>query len=455
MLPILRTNVSAMAPQAAAAGLEDAPEVPAKPPIQALARLAKLILIFGVGGGFLWMVTAPLSSAVHTPGVVAVESFRKTVRSMDGGIVTEVLVRDGQRVSEGQPLLKLEDVEAQSSNDTLHSLYWSAQARLARLRAEADGKDGIDFPATLLERSEAAAKVAVENERALFLARRTAYGDELATLHRQIDELRVAIRSADDGKVQVQRQLALLRDELDGVRQLYDKGLAPKTRLLALERGGADLEGRVVELVGRSESSRRRIAVVEAQLREKESLWRQEIATNLKAVSAELAEYAAKLPSTQQAVQRRVIASPQDGVVVGMTVHGAGAVVRPGEAILEIVPDQDEMIVQVQITPGDIDTVYVGLPAEVVFPAFRFEDVPRLMGELIYVSADRMLDANGQAYFEGRVRLSRRDIERIPRNLRLLPGMNAEVLLILGERTFARYIIQPFMKGLDKALIER
>jgi HlyD family type I secretion membrane fusion protein len=409
------------------------------------------VFFVGFGG---WAATAPIESAAIAPGTVSVESNRKTIQHLEGGIVREILVRDGDAVTAGQVLMRLDETQPGATLDILNARYDVAGAEFSRLAAERDGLKETIFPDWLTaRRTDPAVATILENQRNIFAARRDAVTSQTAILQQRIAQLEEEIRGVEGRIAASARQSALIADELAGVRTLYEKGLMQKPRLLELERRAAEIDGTLAS--DRAAIARARQQIGEARLRISELRTTQvnEAAARIGELQGELLDLTERIRAATDVRGRTEIRAPQDGTVVGLSVHTPGGVIAPGERLLDIVPSGDRLIVEARVDPQDIDIVRAGLEARVRFTAFTQRNLVPVPGTVSWVSADHIADERtGTAYFLARIALAEDD-PALGGN-KLYPGMSAEVLIVTGSRTALEYMLQPLTDTLRRAFRE-
>lgn len=414
-----------------------------------------VLLVFGGLGT--WAALAPLSSAAHAPGVIAVESYRKTVQHLEGGIVKTILVRDGETVARGQVLVTLDDTQARAQLEVLFGQHLIATVREARLIAQRDGADRVRYPAVLLEqRNDERVKEAILVQDQTFRARRQAQEGEASLYERQIEQLRAKVQGTRAQVASQELLAASFRGELVDFNALLKEGYADKQRVRELERNLAQSEGQRGQSVAE-------IATVELQVSEtrlkilqlKRDLAR-EVAKELAEVQNDLFGLRERLQSLRATLERTVVRAPDAGNVLGLTVHTLGAVVQPGGRLLDIVPQKEKLIIEAQLSPIDIDKVRIGQTAEVRFSAFKARETPKVEGRLVSVSADRVFDDKEKTpFYLARVEVTPRGLEDLARhNLDLVPGMPSEVLINTGSRTMLQYMFAPFENVIARSLKE-
>ena len=434
-----------------------------------LPRLRKLVFagtavmtvfLGGFGG---WSAFAPLQSAAMAPGIVAVETYRKTVQHLEGGIISQILVKDGDYVTEGQTLVRLDDTKARTVHSAVEGQLWDAYARQARLKAERDGLDAIAFPEPLLTRAQTEPAVAqvVNGQRAIFDARHTLLASKVAAIRERIQQANEEIRGfrAQDGAAQ--KKLALIHDELSGVQQLFDKGLERKSRLLQLEREQEDILGNRGQFAARMAQAQATISESEVNILTLKSDSANEVVQQLRDTEEKIHGFEEQLQAASDVLERVEVRAPEAGIVTDLRMHTPGGVVKPGDALLDLVPQADKMIIQAHVRPEDMDLVRPGLPALVQLLAYKQRRTPPLDGKVIYVSADRLVDEHtpagmtpGQPYFLAKIAIDEDAITRLP-DVGLVPGMPAEAMIKTGKTTVALYALAPILDSFHKAFREK
>jgi HlyD family secretion protein len=438
------------------------PPFPSHPLLDAPAPRTRGVMIFGliiflifiVGFGA-WAGLAPLAEASVAPGVIKVEGTRRTVQHLEGGIVREILVRDGDKVQAGQVLVRLDQIQSDSTLETQRAAVWSLQAQMARLVAEQEGVREIAFPPELLANTEPRAVGAVVGQRALFEARQVSLNSQLQVLDTRVQQQEGVISSARGQQEAARRQLALIRQEEAMRRDLVRQGLARLPDLLAVQRSLAGLDGTLEDLSGQIARATASIAESNQQKRQLLDQRLQDVNTELGDARNKLAEAEEKMRAATDVATRRDVLAPESGTVVNLKVFTLGAVLRPGDAILDLVPDHDRLVAEVNVQPMDIDVVYPGLQSEIRLPAFKQRLVPYLHGHVTWVAADVTTnEQTRQQYYRAYVLIDREQLSRLP-NVFLTPGMPVEAHIQIGQRTFFRYITQPIRDSFNRAFREQ
>ena len=414
------------------------------------------VLVIGLffGGIGWWAASAPLAGAAIAPGVVSPDGSRRVVQHLEGGIIREILVRDGTRVRAGDPLIVLEDIQARAGFDALQARFHTLAATQARLLAEQSAAASVRFPASLIEATtqDPTALEAMVAQRALFDIRAKALGDRKDILRRRMEQLREEIAGLEAQIGADSRQILLIDEEIQGVEQLYRKGLERKSRLLALQRARTDIDGNRAERRARIARARQAIGETELQIIAQDTAQLEAVNEEASQIQFELAEIEQRLAASRDVLQRTLIGAPVDGTVVALRFRTSGGVVRPGEPVLEIVPDNEELLIDARLSPMDIDVVRAGLPARVVLPAFQQRHMPQIHGRVRQVSPDAIADPQtGQLFFQVRVEIDRDQLAALEPELELTPGMPAEVYITTGERTALDYLLSPFHDSLRRA----
>jgi HlyD family secretion protein/epimerase transport system membrane fusion protein len=417
-------------------------------------RAGALLIGLFFGGLGWWAASAPLAGAAIAPGVVSPDGSRRIVQHLEGGIIREILVRDGSLVRAGDPLIVLEDVQARASFDMLQARFHTLAATQARLLAEQSGAAGVRFPTWLVEATtdDPTALEAMVAQRALFDTRAKALEDKKDILRRRIEQLREEILGLQAQIAADSRQIVLIDEEIRGVEELYRKGLERKSRLLALQRARADIDGDRAERRARIARARQAIGETELQIIAQDTAQLEAVNEEASWIQTELAEVEQRLAASRDVLERTLISAPVDGTVVALRFRTPGGVVRPGEPVLEIVPEHEELLIDARLSPMDIDVVRAGLPARVVLPAFQQRHLPQIQGRVREVSADAIADPQtGERFFQVRVQIDRTQLAALGPELELTPGMPAEVYIGTGERTALDYLLSPLYDSLRRA----
>ncbi len=415
--------------------------------------VAVVVAFFGGIGG--WAAVATLESAAIAPGVVTVASNRKTVQHLEGGIVGEILVRDGDEVTAGQVLIRLDETRPRATLDLLRGRRRAAAALEARLVAERDGDDSVRFPDWLLdEGDDPEVRAVVEGEISIFEARARTLASRVAVLGQRIAQFGEEITGLEGQLAAEDTQLALIAEEMAAVEVLLEKGLERKPRLLALQRRAAEIEGSRSANLAAIARARQNIGEARLRISELETARINDVVERLRETQNALFDLSERLNAATDVMRRTEIRAAQDGTIVNLQVHTPGGVIVPGAPLLDIVPSEDALIIEARVDPRDIDVVHWGLPARVRLTAYNQRDVVPMDGRVVSVSADSIIDERtGQAYYLARIKLYK-DPSEIMKGVSLYPGMQAEVMIVTGERTVLEYILAPFSRSINRALRE-
>ena len=420
-----------------------------------------LIILFFVGFGG-WAAFAPLDAAVSAPGTVVVSGNRQTVQHREGGIVSSILAREGERVVKSQILVELASTELRAQERALIGQAIELEATRARLVAEQEGADLIAVPevwAGLPSSYRETAERVLARQQAELGARTGAVRAQLDVLVQRREQLSARIAGYKDQIVSLERQDGLIGEELAGVRQLADRGLAPLTRVRALERAQAELDGRRAELRALIEQTRQAIGETKLQGISVTQSRAEALAEELRQTDTRRAEVLPQVDAVRAQLERTLIRAPATGQVVGLQVHTVGGVIRPGEPLMDIVPEAQPLVLEAQVSPAHADDLKPGMRTEVRFTSFTGISMPLVFGEVTRVSADRLVDErSGTAYFTAEVTISAEQIAVIdalaPNGSGVRAGLPVEVLVPLRARTALQYLLEPLNRQLWTALRE-
>lgn len=411
-----------------------------------------ILVTFGIFGT--WSYLAPLDSSALAPGIVTVKSYKKTVQHLDGGIVAKLLAKDGDLVQEGQSLLVLDDTQIKAQLEIIKGQYITLMAQVARLRAERDNSQEVSYPQELQDQSDIRIQEAKQAESHVFKARKNTYEGEIAVLKQRISQITSKIDGLKGQSRSKKELIASYGEEIHDLKELLAEGFANRQRLRDIERNYALTSGEIAELSSEIASSQMQISENRLQILQIQKQFQEEVAGKLSEAQSQLYDVTERMVATQDKLDRIVIKAPAGGMVLGLSVHTEGGVIAAGKPILDIVPQDAELIIEAQVSPLDIDRVNIGFTAEVRFSAFKQALTPIMQGKVIHLSADSFMDEkDGHAYYLARVELTPESYEKLG-DLQLLPGMPAEVLINTGERTLFEYLLQPVSNAFARAFIE-
>jgi HlyD family type I secretion membrane fusion protein len=417
----------------------------------ALGYAIIVIIFFGLGG---WSALAKIDSAVTAPGVVANESNKRTVQHLEGGIVREILVHEGEHVQQGQVLFRIDPIQAKASYDLQRNQLDFALAQDARLQAELDKADHVTFPEELEKRRDDPTVLeAIADQTKQFHERRTSLIGQIDLLETKINQYQNEISGLKQEREATTRQLQYIKEELADVQYLLDRQLVQKSRYMTLEREKARLEG----VIGRSTADQSKaengISEANVQIRQtRQKMW-EEVSGQILEARSKISDLRSKLKVAADVLTRVDVVAPVTGTLQNLHVFTVGGVVKAGEPFVEVVPDHDSLIIQARVSPNDTERLSKGMAAEVRFPSFRANLLPLIMGHVETVSRDRLVDdVSKQPYFLAQV-----IGEDVPEEVRerLTAGMPADVVMPTGERTVLDYLVRPLKDRIRGALRER
>lgn len=416
-----------------------------------------LLYVFGGFFGFvLWAGLAPLTSAAVAPGVVVADSRNKTIQHLEGGILREVLVREGQRVQAGQILARLDSANADANLGRLQLAQRAALGEEARLLAERGELDHVIFPLELTKQGgNAEVEESIRIQQALFASHKSTQKSELGIIDQRIAQSEEEIKGIEAQIASEDAQIGLINEELTSVRELVLKGLERRPRLLALERSAAEVEG----LRGRhtAEIARARQTIAELQERTVniKSQYTDKVGADLRDVQAKLADLKKQILAAADASKRLDVKAPVSGKVISIFNETPGGVIKPGDTIMELLPDRDQLVIEAQVRPEDIEELVPQQSVRVHLTAYSQRRFPSLHGTLTELSADRITDKQGaKAHYLARVAVDRTELASHP-ELKLYAGMPAVAYIETGKESLLTYLLTPLFSGIERGLRER
>ncbi len=413
-----------------------------------------IILIASIAGFGYWAANAPLSGAAVATGVVTASGQNFNVQHLEGGIIESILVSEGESVSKGQSLLKLDPTRVQADRDRLTKGLLVMQAKAERLETERDGVDVAFTPAL-----EMAAKAAgLENELAEQLSerqkRRARYDADRKIIDQQIDALIQQISGIEVQIAAARQQVDVVNEEMDMKQKLFDQKLTRRSEVLVLQRERAQLEGLLGELVAGMGRARSSILLAEERKLRLDAEAAETAAAALNDLRQQMTDMQERLIGAENVLSRIVVRAPSDGIVVKIHKNTPGSVVRQGEDLFVILPVGEDLIIEARLDPADVDSVAVGQEASLRFSSLNARTTPEVAGEVIYVSADRLVDkASNEPYYTARLKIS----DVLPDNFqkdRIFPGMPVETFIETEDRTFLQYLVKPFTDSFSRAFRE-
>jgi HlyD family secretion protein len=412
-----------------------------------------LMLTVGVGG---WATTTELSGAVIAPGSMVVDSNVKKVQHLTGGIVGELMVREGQHVRSGKVVLRLDETITRTNLAIVTKGLDEMTARQARLASERDQAEEIAFPAALLARAnEPDVASAIASERKLFELRKSARLGQKSQLRERIAQLDEEVRGYTALQAAKAEELQLIERELESVRGLWNKNLVQLNRLISLEREAARLKGERAQSISVAAQSRGKISEIELQIIQIDQDLSSDVAKELREVEGKIGEFSERKVAAEDQLKRIDLRAPQDGVVHQLAVHTVGGVVTAGDPVMLIVPEADALSVEAKVSPQDIDQLRLGQPAGLRFSAFNQRTTPEINGTISRISADVSTDQrSGQSFYTIRIAIPSDEIARLG-NVKLVPGMPVEAFMKTYDRTVLSYFTKPLQDQVMRAFRER
>jgi HlyD family secretion protein len=412
-----------------------------------------IILTFGFLGT--WAYFAEIDKAVVAPGFVSIETNSKTVQHFEGGIVKEILVKEGSRVTQNDVLFRLQPIQAQANTDLLEKQLDSSLALEARLVAERDGLKDVSWPPEIEGRKQEPDLARILNDQIHeFAERRNSVQGQVDVVGARIEQFKKEIDGIGIEKDSTEKQVAYINQELINLREAATKQLVPMARVYSMERERTRLEGVIGRAIADTAKANGQIGEMHIQVQQLRQKFQEDVATSLIDVRQKISDSRERIRVARDVLKRVTIVAPRTGTVQNLKIFTVGQVIRSGEALLEIVPDDEPLVVNAQFVTSDIDTVHAGMSTEIRFPAFHSRTVPVMLGHLETISRDRMLDEQThQYYFLGVISLHRADIPEEYRT-RIRPGMPAEVIVASGQRTVLSYILSPLLNSLHKAFAQ-
>ena len=455
----LTTGMTFIAAQGTAADLDDDSDESLVPRVGRMfeneLRLGLRVLLVAavLGGG--WLTLVPLAGAIVVPGNLVVQSNVKAIQHPTGGIVAEIKVDNGKRVAAGDLLVRLDGTQSQAQLQAITKQLNEQRAKIARLSAERDVLDQPDYPTTLTSRTDDAnVRAVIASENALFKARAITRKSQKDLLQGRIVQLNNEISGMESQLESKNKQIDLIKGELAGVQDLYDKRLVPLTRLTTLQREAARIDGERGQLVSSVAETKSKISEAELQTVKIDQDFRSEVVKDLGDAQAKEGDLVEKSVAARDQLDRIEMRAPNSGTIHQLAVHTIGGVIKPGETIMELVPDSDELQVEAHVQPKDIDHVHTGQDAMVRFNAFNQRTTPQLSGQVSLVSPDITNDQRtGSTFYTVRITLSDEERKRLG-SANLMPGMQAEVYVQTGSRTMLSYLMKPVLDQWRRAFVE-
>lgn len=430
---------------------------PVKTSDATFSRVGYFAVIVILGGFGLWATLAPIDGASVAPGVVVVESSRKTIQHLEGGIVSDVLVREGAVVESGDPLVVLDTTQIQANVGLLKTQYVDLLARLSRLESMRRNAPNILWrdPGIALTTSETLLlQTAQADQNAIFVGKQRELVSQVEVLEQQKLQVRERMQGLGASIPERERTVTSFESEISSAKALVDTGFATESRVQELERLLSNARANLSNERSELQSLSSRLAEIDNQMVSLRNQFGTQVEEQLADVRSSYQDVLERLKVAEDQLERAVIRAPDAGVILQLSIKTIGGVVSPGQPIMELVPTGEELRVEAKVAIQDIDRVAIGQQAEILFSAFNTHTTPRIQGEVIRLSADRLVDeATGMPYFLADIRVSKAEREKLGDRV-LLPGMPADVLIKTGARSLFRYLMKPIQDAMNKAFRE-
>ncbi len=423
------------------------------PEIKSIMLYSAIVIVLFIGGFFTWATLATLESAAIAPGSVIVAGSRRVIQHFEGGIIEKIYVKDGSYVKKDALLIKLKDVQAKAVSDVNQHELWTLLGTQARIHAELD-HDSIQFPSQLTHSDTPQVKAIVELQEKIFKANKRHIDSNLSIYQQQIEQLEQEVEGTKAIIQSNEEQRVFIEKELNDAKILVEKRLIKQSRYYALQREFSAITGKKGQLAAKLAELQQKIGEVELQIIAIKDEHRKGLLDELHEIQKKLHEMKQRHLTGQDVLSRTEIRSPIAGTIVNLKFHTRGGIIKPGEPIMDIVPKHESLIIGAKLSPLDIDAVYPGLTAKVVFTGLSQRNAPRLIGHVMHVSADALTDTNTQKpYFEIKIRIPQTELKKLS-HITLYPGMPAEVMIITNKSSPWAYFTKPIVKSFDRAFRE-
>ncbi|NOS97986.1 MAG: HlyD family type I secretion periplasmic adaptor subunit, partial [Methylotenera sp.] len=413
------------------------------------------IVLGGIGGFVLWASLAPLDKGVPMNGTVTVETNKKAIQHATGGTIEAILVKEGDVVKAGDVLVRINSVQASADAEMARVQYFTARTAEARLLAERDGKSAINFPPELNSvKSDPRVASNISMQKQLFNSRQSAKHSELAAINESIAGLVLQNKGLEESKASKQQQLQLMKEQLDGVRDLAKEGFVPHNRLLDLEQSYAQISAAISEDTGNIGRGKQQILELKLKHQQTTQEYQKEVRTQLSEVQKEANSLANRLSGLDYNLQNVQVKAPVDGVVMGMNIFTNGGVIAPGFKMMDIVPSADSLVVEGRLPVHLIDKVHADLEVDLIFSAFNQNTTPHIPGVVSQISADRFVDERtGEPYYKLFASVTPEGMKTVA-NLKIRAGMPVDLFVKTGERTMMNYLLKPIIDHFKMSMTE-
>jgi len=407
----------------------------------------------------IWGAFAPIDSAAVAKGSVTLLSNKKIIQHLEGGIIEELFVKDGDHVVAGDKLIRLSNVSSEANRDMLQGQLYLSRASESRLISMRDKIPAISFSADILEASKTNENLAkiLASQTHMFESQLSAQGSKLDSLHKRITQSEQQIKGLTAQRDSTTAELELLRGNLNSVEQLVSKQFATKTQLIGLQRNEKSLEGNLGQYSSEIAKVEQSILETQMTIETQASEFDATISDALREAQSQVADLTDKLRAAKDVSARSTVTSPTEGIVNAMKYHTKGGIIQGGTPIMEIIPQSDQLIIEAHVKPADISIVRTGLDAKVMFTSYKSRATPKVPGKIIQVSADKIVDPQSnppEAYYIARVEVDKKFIEGMNKHIELYPGMPADVLIRTGSRSLLHYMFSPITDSMHRAFRE-
>ena len=430
---------------------EDSRNIARKPIV--IGMWATLLLF---GSFMLWSVTAQVHSTAIANGKIVVDSNKKIIQHLEGGIIEEIYVQSGDKVEGGDRLVRLSETSAKANQELLSKQLFALNAAKIRLRAERDGADNLDYSELSVEyeNDEEFVKI-LDGELELFEIRKKSLNERVNILTQKKKQLKKEIAGLSSQKSAAKQRIGMLQEESTSLDELYNDRLISKSRYLDLKKQKVELEGNRGQYEANISKVYQAISETDLEIANSRTEKLNEVLKELQEVQTKIADLSERTSASSDVLTRTLILAPVSGIVNNLKYHTKGGVITPGAEILEIIPQDEELIVEVRVNPQDIDVVTIGLDSKVRLSAYKSKAVPMLKGKVINVSADSFEDQQtGLSFFVVRIRINDRELSKLAGDVRLYPGMPVESYIVTGSRTFLQYLMDPITVSMRRAFRE-
>lgn len=418
-------------------------------------RIGILSTIFLLGSFVIWGAVFKINSTVISSGKIILGENKKVIQHLEGGVIEEILIKEGQPVIQGQVLIKLNQTSSRTNQSILKKQLLALKASKIRLTAERDEKENLNLSG-LIENFDNDPEVLkiLKGEDDLFLTHKKSFTEKVNILNQKIKQMNdeiIALQSQVDA---VSKKISYSQNELKSLQKLYNEKIVSKSRYIESQKQLAELKGNQGEYLANISKVKQTIAETQIEIINLKTENQNQIVKDLQDVQTKIVDLEERVKAATDVLQRTAIIAPQSGIVNGLKFHTIGGVIPPNAEIMELVPQDDELIAEVKINPTDIDSVLNGLPAKIRLSAYRSKIVPPIDGVVINVSANSFEEPqNGSSYFLARIRIDNTEIKKI-KDIRLYPGMPIEAYIISGSRTFFEYLFDPITTSVRKSIRE-